>query len=221
MPTDRGSTPTLEDWASHLLALGGGGGVAADGQADAPLAWPPSWAVRPTHETASALGASPPRGDGEVRLWRMLERASIGEACARLTENDFEVDLTASGPLWGRDQWDAIEVWTEAELCSLHALGRAVRILPHLASLLRQRVDRAIRWHLEHTQPDNATNRPWAAHVFFLHDVENKVPEARLYAEVLVHNAQAQGLADPVSRWVLADAGRELALWAASAAARD
>jgi hypothetical protein len=217
MRTNRGSTPTLEDWAHHLQTLGSRGRPVDGGQADFPSAWPPLWAVRPTHGLPPERGTSPPRGDGEVRLWRTLERASIGEACARLTENDLEVDLAASGPLWGRDQWDAIEVWTEAELCSLHALGRAMRVVPHLAPLIRQRMVRAIVWHLEHTQPDNATNRPWAAHIFFLHDVQNGVPEARLYAETLVHNAQAQGLADPVSRWVLADAGRELELWSAPA----
>ncbi len=211
MRTNRGLTPTLEDWAHHLQTLGGRGRPVEDGQTDAPPAWPPAWAVRPTHGLSSGPGTSAPRGDGEVRLWRTLERASIGEACARVTENDLEVDLVASGPLWGRDQWDAIEVWTEAELCSLHALGRAVRVVPHLAPLIRQRMDRAIVWHLEHTQPDNATGHPWAAHVFLRMGAETGDWRLSNYAATLIHNCQiAGGQPDLRSAVILLDAADAL-----------
>jgi EAL domain-containing protein (putative c-di-GMP-specific phosphodiesterase class I) len=66
---------------------------------------------------------------------------------------------------------------------------------------------RLVEWHLEHTQPDNATNRPWALHVF----VRAGAPEARLYAETLLHNATASDARhEPLTRWILLDAAREL-----------
>jgi hypothetical protein len=74
---------------------------------------------------------------------------------------------------------------------------------------LRQRIERAMRWHLEHTQPDNATNRPWALHAFLLEGS----PEGRAYAGTLLHNAIAMGgTPEPLSAWILMDAAAELDL---------
>ena len=53
----------------------------------------------------------------------------------------------------------------------------------------QERIERAVAWHLEHLQPDNATNRPWAIHVFYLHGT----PEAEHHAATLIHNVQASG----------------------------
>ena len=74
----------------------------------------------------------------------------------------------------------------------------------------RARIDDVRRWHLEHTQPDNATNRPWALHVF----LTMGTPEAVHYAETLLHNAMVGG-PDPLSARILVDAARELGLVAA------
>jgi hypothetical protein len=65
----------------------------------------------------------------------------------------------------------------------------------------------AARWHLDNTQPDNATNRPWGLHVFLLEGSA----EGRVYAETLLHNATAiRAQVTPVSAWILADAAAEL-----------
>lgn len=204
---------TLERWSRHLLALGG----------DAALPdVPPTWAIRPTRVAADVTGGPCGQGDHDVRLWRGMERAENSGASAADLARAAAIDLDAKGPLWSSSAWSAIEVWTEAELCGLHGLWRlASRRGP--APAVERRLAAAIAWHLDHTQPDNATNRPWAAHVFLDHALDSRrdaerAGAARLYAETLVHNAQAQGLADPASRWILVDAGRELARLAATSA---
>ncbi|MEY3022792.1 MAG: hypothetical protein RIS86_1990, partial [Planctomycetota bacterium] len=74
-----------------------------------------------------------------------------------------------------------------------------------------RRLAEAIGWHLEHTQPDNSTNRPWALHAFLLAD--DGSGEAALYAETLLGNMRATEARDePLSRWILADAANELRL---------
>jgi hypothetical protein len=155
--------------------------------------WPPEAAIRPGRSAAAGPG-------GEVLLWAAMRLDADLVATG--------LDLSSEGPLWSRDDWSAIEVWTEAELCGLHALWRLARTRSSLRVAARRRLASAIAWHLEHTQPDNATNRPWALHAFLLAGP----PEARLYAETLLHNAQAHGSNDPTTRWILADAARELEL---------
>lgn len=164
----------------------------------------------PTTPPASAIQPLPGgREGGECRLWRAILGSAPVEA--------FGIDLDDAGPLWASTDWTAIEVWTEAELCGLHALARRAREVwtrsaPGDESVrVHARLVRALRWHLANTQPDNATNRPWALHAFLL-----ALPgdfEAELYAGTLLHNAQTSGLpaGDPVVRWIVADAARELA----------
>lgn len=121
--------------------------------------------------------------------------------------NDLPLDMGADGPLHAWQGDGAIEVWTEVELSALHAAWRLARRGAH--AVLRARVERAMRWHLEHTQPDNATNRPWALHAFLLEGS----PEARAYAGTLLHNALALGgRPEPLSAWILSDAAAELHL---------
>ncbi len=193
MIADRRVITALERWARHLRILAA---------LDAVSEWPPASAIRPARSGPGGPG-------GEVALWRALV---AGDIAAPEAVRRAGIDLDAAGPLWASSDWAAIEVWTEAELCGLHGLWRASRlaaaIAPERAEPLRERMTRALRWHLEHTQPDNATNRPWAVHVFLLEGSD----EARLYGETLVHNAQAQGNEDPASRWILGDAARELEL---------
>jgi len=99
----------------------------------------------------------------------------------------------------------ALEVWTECELSALHALARLVRLHPTPARVARLEELRA--WHMEHTQPDNATNRPWALHVF----ARIGDPESALYAETLLHNVTASDARhEALSRWILLDCVREL-----------
>ncbi len=88
--------------------------------------------------------------------------------------------------------WDAIEVWTEAELCALQALWHHAQADP----TLMPRVDSAIDWLMENVQPDNATNHPWAAAVFIDRWIRQADQNCRMYAGTLLHNAQV-GLGRP------------------------
>lgn len=188
MGTAPDQDPPLGAWADHLDRRAG---TPPQGEVGWPE-WPPPEAVRPARLRDGAAA-------GEVRLWRSMRDGLRGEAALR----DAGIDPAGTGPLWPSGDWSAIEVWTEAELCGLHALSRLDD-----DAVVAARLRAALLWHLEHTQPDNATNRPWALHAFLLHPQGDGA--ARAYAETLLHNAEAQGLEDPASRWILADAAREL-----------
>jgi hypothetical protein len=97
----------------------------------------------------------------------------------------------------------AIEAWTETEFSALHALSRL--------AVLRQRPDlhaltvRVAEWHLDNTQPDNATNRPWSAHVFAQLAAHGNA-EAGLFAQTFMHNARAgSDRLDLLTMQILAD----------------
>ncbi len=117
---------------------------------------------------------------------------------------DRWVDPGGSGPLFKQDLYQTIEVWTETELSALHALWHHAR-----AGMreLDRRLSSAVAWHLECTQPDNATNHPWGVHVFLLHCT----PESQHFAETLVSNCMVlNGKPDPLSAWILLDAAESL-----------
>ena len=109
-----------------------------------------------------------------------------------------------SGPLTPDFTRLTIEVATETELASLHALS-------HAGELARARVDSASDWIVQNLQPDNATNHPWAGHVFLNRAFETGSVEHRLYAETLLHNCIVSlGRADRFSALILLDSGRSL-----------
>jgi hypothetical protein len=145
----------------------------------------------------------------EQQLWR---------ACAGEVIDPWEAIRPEAGSLLTPDEFLAIEVWAECELSAVHALHRLVRERAAKgmeSEPLARRLADAVRWHLEHTQPDNSTNRPWALHVFLLAD--DGSGEAALYAETLLHNVLAtHARQEPLSRWILGDAARELRLIEAS-----
>jgi hypothetical protein len=191
---------TRPQWIEHLrrLAADGGAGGAAPGELPGAglLAEP----LRRSLGRSPGAGTAPdPPPAGEIGLWWAV--------CDPAVDVGRLLRSPTAGSLLPRDRFRAVEVWTEADLCGLHALGRLARA--------RGRDDWATRalavaaWHVEHTQPDNATNRPWAVSVF----LSLATPEGRSYAETLVHNCLAMsGRPDPLSAWILADAARELEL---------
>ena len=169
----------LAHWSAHLAAASGRPVVLGSP--------PPSEALR---------SAGTHRDSVDLRLWL--------EACRAAPSPD--VVPVGRGPLVDWDQRVAIEVWTEEELSGMHALARLARRTDSRHA--RERLHAAARWHIEHTQPDNGTNRPWAAHVFILEGS----PEAHAYAGTLLHNALALGgQPTPLSSWILMDAAAELA----------
>ncbi len=116
------------------------------------------------------------------------------------------IDVNADGPLFEQGLFGTIEVWTETELCALHALWHHAK-REAAGGVLAQRIGRTVAWHVEHTQPDNATNHPWAAHVFLLHGTA----ESQHFAETLLSNCLVlNGRPDPLSAWILLDAADAL-----------
>ena len=161
----------------------------------------------------------------ECRIWSLVSEAgaagsaagsttesAAGNAAEGATGNALAPAIGAKlramvqavpGPLLAHGDRDTIETWTEGELCSIHALMRIAAHDPWWRDRLRSAVD----WHLEWTQPDNATNRPWGIHVF----LALGGLEGRMYAETMLHNAQAGGAQqDPLVAWALGDAARSL-----------
>jgi hypothetical protein len=121
----------------------------------------------------------------------------------------------------------AIEVWTHTELAGLHALWWHAHFRNDAS--LHRRVRSSAAWLLEHIQPDNATNHPWAIHVFLIRSLElaavapPAAAEYRLFAETLLHNsllgpgsqstntpARAAGHPDRLGAWVVLDAANAL-----------
>jgi hypothetical protein len=189
----------ITDWILHLEGLAARG---PRGAADLSSPVPPD----PT------LLAGP---RGEQVLWRAATAATAAFADPALDE--LLRAREGRGSLLATDAFLAIEVWAECELAALHALHRLLRVAQvPVGDWRRARLAEAAAWHLEHTQPDNSTNRPWALHVYLLRD--DPTGESRLYAETLLHNACASSARDePLSRWILADAARELRLALGSA----
>lgn len=103
--------------------------------------------------------------------------------------------------------WGAIEVWTESELSALHALSHHAALDPSLAA----RIDSAADWLITSVQPDNATNHPWAIHVFLSRWLRTGDHASRMYASTLLHNAQVSlGRPDRFSAAILLDAASAL-----------
>ncbi len=176
--------PGLHDWSAQLRHVA------------APVLIPPSRlglgqlepaflaAVSDPPQSPTAVPPTDPTG--EVALWwAILDPAiDVDRALAAPTE----------GSLLPQGLYRTIEVWTEADLCGLHALWRLWRT--HGRDAWQRRIHTVRDWHLENTQPDNATNRPWALHVF----LAAGTPEAEHYAATLLHNALAvHGRPEPLS----------------------
>ena len=159
-----------------------------------------------------AAGAGSARGGGasadlDVLLWERVRDA--GADGARACGVEREVALDGDGALTDRDDFKGIEVWTETELSALHALSWLA-----LMSASREvwaRMMRAARWHVDHTQPDNATGHPWGLHVFLWLEREAPGMGARAYAETLLHNCQVGlGRVDLFGAYVLLDCARAI-----------
>lgn len=167
-------------WVAHLLAV--------SGLARSRDSAPPPAALRPARPGVESL---------DLLLWRCAADPAVA------VPPELLVPSIAPLRAWLSD--GPIEVWTEVELSSLHALWRLARLRGD--ARLRGRAVSAMRWHLEHTQPDNATNRPWALHAF----LQEGSAEGEAYAGTLLHNALAHGgRPEPLSAWILMDSAAEL-----------
>jgi hypothetical protein len=196
-----------------------------------------AWSERLRHAAARTLGApAPPTDparfademghrravDGSFLAWRAAcEGQVVGPMNSRAGEPtdlrlwravlDRSVDVeprTAGGgraPVTPTESFATIEVWTETELCALHALWRVGDV--RRRHDLIERCLGAADWHIEHLQPDNATNHPWAIHVFIIAAQRSGSFEHELHAQAMLHNCQlALGRPDALSAHILMDA---------------
>lgn len=149
-----------------------------------------------SHLTGVAPPIPPSNSATELLLWARIASGA---------KDFFWTEIDTKNPWLVRERDElTIETWTQAELCCLHALS-------HAGPTLKPRADAATDWMLEHLQPDNATNHPWAIHVFLGRAAEIGSSEHRLYAESLLHNAVISlGRADRFSALILLDASRWL-----------
>lgn len=159
--------------------------------------------------------AAPP-GLVALALWQALCLADQ----ARLTKRDVDLELVDSvvanivatngdGALHTMRGDDTLDTWTYRELVGLHALA-------HLALTRRnrgwaKRVEQVALYHLENTQPDNATNQPWAVFAFLWSPRTASFAEQQLH-DCTVHAASgdATGGAGLVAGLLLADAASAL-----------
>ena len=185
----------VDKWVAHLRRVARTAAGRAPPTGPGPIATPFAM-VLSDHQAARETAPCPPP-EADLGLWWALAGARV----------DVDALLTSrtAGPLWPQGAFKTIEVWTESELCGLHALWRLARDRGRQDWAERVQVVRD--WHIENTQPDNATNRPWALHVFLLADT----PECQHYAETLLHNSLVTtGEPEPLSAWILLDAANEL-----------
>lgn len=136
----------------------------------------------------------------DSRVWRAL--------CAK---EDVLGLLSASGPLTPTDDSIGIEVWTEIELRTLHAAWNSA--IDSGSARTTSRCLGAARWHLDNIQPDNATNIPWAIHLFAAL-ADDGDASADIHAQTQLHAALA-GRREPsrLTSLVLLDASEMHRLW--------
>jgi len=210
------ATPTA--WATRLRAAARAAfpiEVAAPAAADVSLAWIRNFRDSVGHRRPLDLpmlawllgvpaGEAPAQPEAAAHAWWALHDST---ALATLP-----IDASADGPLLPALQSRGVEIWTEAELASLHALSWLHR-QPGQARYAA-RVRKAALWLLDNLQPDNATHRPWGVHVFAALTSDTAAPlkqaDADLYAQTLLHNALVGGTLDRFSACILWDAANWL-----------
>jgi hypothetical protein len=137
------------------------------------------------------LGVMPPAATSKA-TGKASPEASAWMAVAQRDRAGLAIDIDADGRLYPHLASEGLEWWTEAELASLQALAwiglreRSARVL--------DRVTRAAAWLVREVQPDNATQRPWAAGFFVVRSMDPALSdrerqETSLYAQTLVENA--------------------------------
>ena len=69
------------------------------------------------------------------------------------------------------------------ELVAIHAAYNSAKFLG--GKEMMEQVHRAVRWHVDNTQPDNTTNEPWGLAAF------SALDETGTFAEQQLHDAVA------------------------------
>ncbi len=169
--------------------------------------------VEPLRCAEHFADAPPPDALVPLVLWQALGLAQQ----ATLLSRDIDLEMTDSlvaaivanpaedGALHRMSSDESLDGWTYGELAGLHGLAR-------LALLRRnqswaKRVEEIALFHLENTQPDNATNQPWALFAFLWSG------KTHSFADQQLHDAttHAGGSITPLAGMLLADAADCLA----------
>jgi len=204
--------------ADHLRALAAG----TLGEPPIPPGEPARarWAATLTDESGARPVAIGPLLDNLAGVRRAILAAPSdpAEALWRLPfgrgADPLALVLPGPGPLF--DPGDSgMETRTERELSAMHALG--AHAVGRDSPALWVRLWSAVDWHVRELQPDNATGRPWAVHVFAMRaagaDDAGIASGARLHASTLVHNCRVTlGRPDRVSACILLHASITLRL---------
>ncbi|MBS0197078.1 MAG: hypothetical protein JSR77_09990 [Planctomycetes bacterium] len=152
------------------------------------------------HLLEAPLAIPGKRGGPDASLWWGVQAMPLRENPPALEA--ISSGQGATGPLVEPLRQFGVEVWHEGELCALHALSWLTRGRDELG----MRVRSAAAWMMDEVQPDNATNRPWAIHVFAGLATEGD-SQADLYAQTLFHNAiVGRERPDVLSAMILLDA---------------
>jgi hypothetical protein len=127
-----------------------------------------------------------------------VERARL----AALWSNAFR-HQTSVGTLHPFTAETLLDAFVYDELCALHAAYNAAKLSGDPRML--EQVQRAVRWHVENTQPDHTTHEPWALAAFAELDDTGTFAEQQLHAAVahLRHTDLAEA---SLLRALLADA---------------
>lgn len=149
---------------------------------------------------ADALAQAQPTVEPWLEIWSSLSRGRAGLAVVPGVP-----PIAADPACWALEQESA------RELAAVHALWYHAKA--NLA--LRPALDKAARWLIANVQPDNATNHPWAVHVFADRAARlGDTPEGQmsaLYAQQLFHNPLvARGTPDLLSAVIFWDAAQGL-----------
>lgn len=132
----------------------------------------------------------------DLNLWN--------QAATLSPNHDVVSSIVSEDPTWLAlsARQIGIEVWTQSELCALHALS-------WLGPRYEKRAFAAATNLILELQPDNATNHPWGVHLFAHMECTTGDRDAGMYAESLLHNCMASSaIPDHFSALILLDAAK-------------
>lgn len=148
-------------------------------------------ATIPVRDVENYADVPPPSDQTAVVLWQalcLIEQAILAGRDVDLELADSILHQVVSQPSQGgslhwREEPESLDGWTFRELCGLHALANVA--LRRRNANWAKRVEKAARYHLANSQPDNMTNQPWAVFAFLWS------PNTRSFAEQQLHDTTA------------------------------
>lgn len=152
------------------------------------------WALAAEIACAEPEALAITRAQCEKQVWSLL-----GDS---VSSGDEGAGRSWFGPVFGEPFAGTVEVFTESQLCGLHALDAIGLALG--SDAIMDRVAGSCRWLQDNLQPDNATNHPWAAQTFVRCELLGLITDGAMYAGTLLSNCQVTlGRPDRLSAAIL------------------